>query len=101
VRYISPSQVPPDSPESAGKKSIVFTYSKVGMSQANSQIKTKEEIKSPKKSLAGSGAGNSPSSNKKNDNKSIDLIPLIKKIESNLQGSSSKQIRTEEIKPKM
>jgi hypothetical protein len=49
VRYISPSNVSPDSPQSTGKKSIVFTYSQVGTSQVKPQPKAKEDIKSPKK----------------------------------------------------
>lgn len=42
VRYVSPSSIPPDSPEAPKKKSIVFTYSQVGNSQVKSQVKGKD-----------------------------------------------------------
>jgi hypothetical protein len=58
----------------------VFTYSQVGTSQVKSQPKTKEEIKSPKKSLTGSGV-NGSATNKKNDIKTLDNVPTPKKIE--------------------
>lgn len=80
MRYISPSQALPESPV---KKSIVFTYSQIGTSQVKSQPKTKEDTKSPKKSLTSSAAGLAAASNKKSEGKGIETIPSAsKKIDS-------------------
>ena len=54
-----------------------------------SQPKGKEEIKSTKKSLSGSGAGNTVVPNKKNE-----IVPTPKKVDSNGRIISPKQSRT-------
>jgi hypothetical protein len=66
----------------------------VGNSQVKSQAKGKEEIKSPKKSLSGSGTSNAGIPNKKNETRAIDNVPTPKKVDSNGLVLSPKQSRT-------
>ena len=65
----------------------------MGNSQVKSQAKGKEEIKSPKKSLSGSGT-NAGIPNKKNETKAIDNVPTPKKVDSTGLVLSPKQSRT-------
>ena len=66
----------------------------MGNSQVKSQAKGKEEIKSPKKSLSGSGAANAGIPSKKNETKTIDNVPTPKKVDSTRLVLSPKQSRT-------